>query len=196
MLLSPHHQEPYLEALAEGFAREGARRTADDFEVAATVPMLISDDVEAAADALRHYYALYFGGMGAKGKNFHANVPIRMGYGDMVETVQDLYLSGKKQEAAEAIPFELIDQMSLIGPPDKIRHDLEAWRDSFVTTLLIGGDVGHRAHRRRARPRLAQSRRPMRPLCDQELMSTRNASATMNHSKPVTSFAPEAHITA
>ena len=141
MLLSPHHQELYREALAEGFAREGARRTADDFEVAATVPMLVSDDVEAAADALRHYYALYFGGMGAKGKNFHANVPIRMGYGDMVETVQDLYLDGKKQEAAEAIPFELIDQMSLIGPPDKIRHDLEAWRDSFVTTLLIGGDA-------------------------------------------------------
>jgi len=140
MLLSPAHLEPYEEALAEGFARDGARRGADDFEVAATVPMLISDDVEAAADALRHYYALYFGGMGAKGKNFHANVPIRMGYGDMVETVQDLYLAGKKQEAAEAIPFELIDQMSLIGPPDKIRHDLEAWRDSFVTTLLIGGD--------------------------------------------------------
>jgi hypothetical protein len=59
----------------------------------------------------------------------------------MVETVQDLYLSGKKQEAAAAIPFELIDQLSLIGPPEKIRHDLEAWRDSFVTTLLVAGDV-------------------------------------------------------
>ena len=79
--------------------------------------------------------------MGAKGKNFHANVPIRMGYGDMVETVQDLYLAGKKDEAAAAIPFELIEKMSLIGPEDKIRHDLEAWRESFVTTLLIGGDV-------------------------------------------------------
>jgi F420-dependent oxidoreductase-like protein len=141
MLLSPHHQEIYREALAEGFARPGARRSADDFEVAATVPMIVSADVEAAADALRHYYALYFGGMGAKGTNFHANVPIRMGYGEMVETVQDLYLSGKKQEAAAAIPFELIDQLSLIGPPEKIRHDLEAWRDSFVTTLLVAGDV-------------------------------------------------------
>jgi hypothetical protein len=80
--------------------------------------------------------------MGAKGKNFHANVPIRMGYGDMVETVQDLYLSGKKDEAAAEIPFELIEKMSLIGPEDKIRHDLEAWRDSFVTTLLVAGDVG------------------------------------------------------
>jgi F420-dependent oxidoreductase-like protein len=141
MLLSPHHQEIYREALAEGFARPGARRSADDFEVAATVPMIVSADAEAAADALRHYYALYFGGMGAKGTNFHANVPIRMGYGEMVETVQDLYLSGKKQEAAAAIPFELIDQLSLIGPPEKIRDDLEAWRDSFVTTLLVAGDV-------------------------------------------------------
>src|SRR5215212_4777520 len=97
MLLSPQHLEPYEEALAEGFARDGARRSAEDFEVAATVPMIVSDDVNAAADMLRHYYALYFGGMGAKGRNFHANVPIRMGYGDMVETVQDLYLAGKKQ---------------------------------------------------------------------------------------------------
>ena len=141
MLLSPHHQQPYAEALAEGFARPGARRSAEDFEIAATVPMLVSDDLESAADALRHYYALYFGGMGAKGKNFHANVAIRMGYGEMIETVQDLYLEGRKQEAAAAIPIELIDQMSLIGPREKIRDDLEAWRESFVTTLLIGGDV-------------------------------------------------------
>ena len=144
MLLSPEpgHLQLYNDALAEGFARENARRSADDFEVAAMVPMIVSDDVEGAADALRHYYALYFGGMGAKGKNFHANVPIRMGYGDMVETVQDLYLDGKKDEAAAAIPFELINQMSLIGPEDKIRHDLDAWRESFVTTILIGGDIG------------------------------------------------------
>jgi hypothetical protein len=80
--------------------------------------------------------------MGAKGKNFHANVPIRMGYGEMVEKVQDLYLSGKKDEAAAEIPFELIEKMSLIGPKDKIRDDLEAWRDSFVTTILVAGDVG------------------------------------------------------
>jgi F420-dependent oxidoreductase-like protein len=142
MLLSPQHQDIYTEPLAEGFARENARHSAEDFEVAAMVPMIVADDVEAAANALRHYYALYFGGMGAKGKNFHANVPIRMGYGEMVETVQDLYLDGKKDEAAAAIPFELIDQMSLIGPEDKIRHDLDAWRDSFVTTIMIAGDLG------------------------------------------------------
>jgi F420-dependent oxidoreductase-like protein len=140
MLFSPAHEDMYREVLDEGFGRDGARRGPDDFEVAATVPFLVSDDVQAAADALRPYYALYFGGMGAKGRNFHANVAIRMGHGDMVETVQDLYLSGRKDEAAAAIPFELIDQLSLIGPADKIRHDLEAWRESLVTTLLIGGD--------------------------------------------------------
>jgi F420-dependent oxidoreductase-like protein len=141
MLFSPGYEDFYRDALAEGFAREGARRTFDDFEVAATVSFIVSDDVRAAADGLRHFYALYFGGMGAKGKNFHANVAIRMGYEAMVDEVQDLYLAGRNDDAAAAIPQELIEQLSLIGPPDKIRHDLEAWRDSLVTTLLVAGDA-------------------------------------------------------
>jgi F420-dependent oxidoreductase-like protein len=141
MLFSPGYEDFYRDALAEGFAREGARRSFEDFEVAATVPFIVSDDVHAAADGLRHFYALYFGGMGAKGKNFHANVAIRMGYEAMIDEVQDLYLEGRKDEAAAAIPHELIEQVSLIGPPDKIRNDLEAWRDSLVTTLLVTGDA-------------------------------------------------------
>jgi F420-dependent oxidoreductase-like protein len=140
MLFSPE-QSYFTDALNEGFSRPGARRSAEDFEVAATVPLIVTDDVDAAADMLRPFYALYFGGMGAKGKNFHANVPIRMGYEEMVEKVQDLYLDGKKDEAAAAIPRELIERLSLIGPPDKIRHDLEPWRESVVTTLLISGDA-------------------------------------------------------
>jgi F420-dependent oxidoreductase-like protein len=142
LLFSPAHEDFYRDALAEGFAREGARRDFDSFEVAATVPLIVSDDVQAAADALRPYYALYFGGMGAKGRNFHANVAIRMGHEAMVDEVQDLYLSGRKDEAAARIPFELIDELSLIGPPDKIRHDLDAWRESIVTTILVAGDRG------------------------------------------------------
>jgi hypothetical protein len=59
----------------------------------------------------------------------------------MVDTVQDLYLEGKKDEAGAAIPQQLIEDLSLIGPPDKIRHDLEAWRDSIVTMLLVTGDA-------------------------------------------------------
>jgi F420-dependent oxidoreductase-like protein len=140
MLFSPTLPGYFEDALAEGFAREGARRTKDDFEVAATVPLIVSDDVDAAADMLRPFYALYFGGMGAKGKNFHANVPIRLGYEREIEEIQDLYLAGKKDEAAARIPREIIESMSLIGPPDKIRHDLEAWRESIVTTLLVTGD--------------------------------------------------------
>ncbi|HUA46751.1 MAG TPA: LLM class F420-dependent oxidoreductase [Solirubrobacteraceae bacterium] len=140
MLLSPHERF-YADALAEGFARPGARRSAEEFEVAAMVPLIVHDDVETAVDWVRPFYALYFGGMGAKGgKNFHANVAIRMGYESDIVAIQDLYLDGKKDEAAAKIPSELIQKMSLLGPADKIRHDLEAWKDSFVTTLLIQGD--------------------------------------------------------
>ena len=140
LFYSPHHDEFYREALSEGFAQPGARHQQDDFEVAATVPLMVTDDVEQAADALRPGYALYFGGMGAKGANFHANVAIRMGYEQDVAKIQELYLSGHKQEAAAAIPTKLIEQLTLIGSKEKIRHDLEAWRDSIVTTLLVGGD--------------------------------------------------------
>jgi F420-dependent oxidoreductase-like protein len=141
MLFDPRNPGYFEEALNEGFSREGARRSKDDFEVAATVPLLITDDIEAAADMLRPFYALYFGGMGAKGKNFHANVAIRMGYEEMVDEVADLYLEGKRDEAGAAIPTELIEKLSLIGPKEKVREDLEAWRESLVTTLLIQGDV-------------------------------------------------------
>ncbi|MDQ6836409.1 MAG: LLM class F420-dependent oxidoreductase [Actinomycetota bacterium] len=140
LFYSPHHDDFYREALAEGLQRDGARHTAEDFEVAATVPLIVTDDTEAAIDAVRPMYALYFGGMGARGTNFHANVAIRMGYEAEVEQIQNLYLAGRKDEAAAALPAKLIEQLTLIGPEDKIRHDLEAWRESIVTTLLIGGD--------------------------------------------------------
>jgi F420-dependent oxidoreductase-like protein len=149
MLFSPTHEQMYRDALAEGFARPGARRTLDDFEICATVPFIVTDDLDAGIDALRPFYALYFGGMGAKGKNFHANVAIRMGYEAMVDEVQELYLSGKKHEAGAAIPARLIEALSLVGPKDKIRHDLEAWR------ILSGGgprlDRHDAADRRRCR---------------------------------------------
>jgi F420-dependent oxidoreductase-like protein len=141
MLFSPTHQQLHADALAEGFARPGARRSAEDFEVAATVPLIVSDDVDAALDALRPFYALYFGGMGAKGKNFHANVAIRMGYEREVAEIQELYLSGKKDEAGAKIPRTLIEEMSLVGPIEKVRDDVAKWRESIVTTLLVSGDA-------------------------------------------------------
>ncbi len=142
MLFAPSvYDELYRPSLEEGFAREGARRSAEDFEICATVPLIVSDDVQAAADALRPFYALYFGGMGAKGENFHANVPIRMGYEREVAEIQELYLSGHKEEAGAKIPLALIEELSLIGPREKIREDLAKWRDSPVTTLLLSGDA-------------------------------------------------------
>ena len=105
------------------------------------MPLIVTDDIEAAADMMRPMYALYFGGMGAKNVNFHANVPIRMGYEAEVRKIQDLYLDGKKEEAMAAVPQKLIEELTLIGPKEKIRDELEAWRDSAVTTLLIGGEV-------------------------------------------------------
>jgi F420-dependent oxidoreductase-like protein len=141
MLFSPANEELFRDSLEEGWARPGARRSAEDFEVAATVPLIVTDDVEQAVNALRPFYALYFGGMGAKGRNFHANVAIRMGHGEMIERVQDLYLEGKKDDAAAAIPSGLIEELSLIGSREKIRDDLERWRESIVTTLLVAGDA-------------------------------------------------------
>ena len=140
MLFSPVHQDIYRSALQEGFSRPGARRKPEEFEVAATVPFIVSDDVEAAVDVLRPFYALYFGGMGAKGVNFHANVAIRMGYEQEVDEIQDLYLGGRKDEAFAKVPRQLIEELSLIGPREKIRDDLAKWRESIVTTLLVSGD--------------------------------------------------------
>jgi F420-dependent oxidoreductase-like protein len=137
---SPRHEDLYRGPLEEGFARDGARRKPDEFEVAATVPLIVTDEIDSAIDAVRPMYALYFGGMGARSANFHANVPIRMGYEAEVREIQELYLDGKKDEAAAAVPKKLIEQLTLIGPADKIRHDLEPWRESSVTTLLVSGD--------------------------------------------------------
>jgi F420-dependent oxidoreductase-like protein len=140
LFFSPEHQDIYTVSLQKGFAREGARRTAEEFEVAATVPFILSDDIDAAADALRPFYALYFGGMGAKGANFHANVAIHMGYEAEVDEIAELYLAGRKDDAAAKVPRKLIEDMALIGPREKIREDLARWRESIVTTLLISGD--------------------------------------------------------
>ncbi len=147
MLFSPSQQDVYKGYLEEGFARReknphsSPRRTLEDFQVNATVPLIVSEDIDAAADALRPFYALYFGGMGAKGANFHANVAIRMGYEKEVDEIAELYLSGKKDEAGAKVPRKLIEEMSLIGPKEKIRDELDRWRESIVTTLLVSGDA-------------------------------------------------------
>jgi F420-dependent oxidoreductase-like protein len=141
LFYSPKDEGFYRDALGEGFARPGARRAADDFEVACTVPVIIHDDVEAAADMYRPVMALYIGGMGARDQNFHKDVFARMGYEAETDRIQQLYLEGRKDEAAAAVPTSLIEETILVGPPEKIRDDLEMWRESIVTTLLVSGDV-------------------------------------------------------
>ena len=138
LFYSPHHDaELYRPCLEEGFARR--ERPHDDFEIHASIPFIVHDDVEQAADMIRPRFALYFGGMGARSMNFHREVPVRMGYEAEARRIQELYLEGRKDEAAAAVPTKLIEQLALIGPADKIRHDLEAWRASSVTSLLIAG---------------------------------------------------------
>ena len=141
LFYSPYHDGFYREALSEGLGRPGARRRAEEFEVAATVPLIVTDSVEAVVDMLRPMYALYFGGMGSRSANFHADVAIRMGYEAEVAKIQELYLGGHKAEAAAAVPTKLVEQLALIGPREKIRDELAAWRESVVTTLLIAGDA-------------------------------------------------------
>ncbi|MCU1686506.1 MAG: luciferase family protein [Amycolatopsis sp.] len=141
LFFSPKTNGFYRDALAEGFARPGARHTADDFEVPASVPVIVHDDVEAAADFIKPSLALYIGGMGAKGVNFHHDVFARMGYEDVANRVQELYLQGRKAEAVAAIPTRLVEDTALIGPAAKIRDELAAWEETVVTTLLVRGDA-------------------------------------------------------
>jgi F420-dependent oxidoreductase-like protein len=138
---APREDGFYRAALDEGFARPTARRTPDDFEIACTVPIIVTDDLEAAADAYRPMLALYIGGMGAREANFHNEVFARMGYEAEAKEIQDLYLDGKKAEAAAAVPMQLVEDTALIGPKEKIRDGLEMWRESVVTTLLVAGDI-------------------------------------------------------
>ncbi len=136
-LFSPQHMSEFSAALADGFARPGARRSAEDFEVIASCPVRIDDDVDRAADALRPMLALYVGGMGAREKNFHFDVFVRMGFEAQARQIQQLYLDGRKQEAAAAVPTSMVESIALIGPRDKIRDDLAAWRESIATTLVV-----------------------------------------------------------
>jgi alkanesulfonate monooxygenase SsuD/methylene tetrahydromethanopterin reductase-like flavin-dependent oxidoreductase (luciferase family) len=142
LFFSPKSDGFYREALGEGFARPGARHKLGDFEVAASVPVIIDDDVEAAADVIRPTLALYIGGMGAKKTNFHLDVFSRLGYDDACATIQDHFLGGRKSDAIAAVPTGLVEDVALVGPVAKIRDELGAWRDTVLTTLLVQGTRG------------------------------------------------------
>ncbi len=138
IFFSPRHDKMYTDALAEGFARRDGGKP-PHFEVNPMVTVSINDDVEVAADALRPMIALYVGGMGAKEMNFHFDVFCRMGYEGEAHKIQDLYLDGHQADAMAAVPTAMVEEICLIGPVNKIRHDLEMWNASMVTSMLING---------------------------------------------------------
>ena len=139
IFFSPKSDPFYRDALAEGFARAGARRSPADFEVACAVSIVPLPDVEAAADLVRPMLALYIGGMGARTMNFHYDVFARMGYEAECAKIQELYLAGNKRDAIAAVPTRLVEEVALVGPVEKIKDDLEQWKRTCVTTLLVGG---------------------------------------------------------
>ncbi len=108
------------------------------FEIAATVSVLVGDDVQALRDALKPHLALYVGGMGARGRNFYNALVRRYGWEAEAERIQELYLSGRQREAIAAVPDELVDAVALVGPKERIRDRLAAWRETPVTTLIVG----------------------------------------------------------
>ena len=139
LFFSPKENGFYQQCLDDGFAKAGDPSKKDRFEVASGMYIIPGDDAEKCADFVRPFLALYAGGMGARGANFHFEVFARMGYEDVALKVQDLYLQGKKQEAAAAIPLAMVEDVALVGPPDKIKAELEQWKETCITTFLVSG---------------------------------------------------------
>jgi F420-dependent oxidoreductase-like protein len=127
--------ETHRPMLEEGFARRGGRP--EGWDLAAHVPVVVTDDVQAGRDLLKPLLALYVGGMGAKGQNFYTRLAERYGYADAAATVQDLYLGGKRNEAIAAVPDALVDEVALVGDRARIADRVAAFRDCGVTTLVL-----------------------------------------------------------
>jgi F420-dependent oxidoreductase-like protein len=127
--------EQYNAWLDEGFARSGRGR--EGFEIAASAQVVITDDPAEAIAGLRPVVALYAGGMGAKGRNFHAELFGRMGYGPVVEEIGRLFLAGRKAEAAAAVPDELVDEIAIIGSRQAVRDRIAEWEKAGVTMMLV-----------------------------------------------------------
>ena len=134
---SPRVAGMYKSWLAEGFARPTARRTAAEFEIATNCQVVVTDDVDAAAAAMKPMLAFYIGGMGAKDMNFHKEVFARMGYEAEVEKIQDLFFDGRREEAMAAVPDQLPRDISLMGTLPQIRDELAAWEEAGVTMLVV-----------------------------------------------------------
>ena len=135
---SPRIATMYNEWLDEGFARPGARHTRETFEICATAQVVVTDDRPAIMELMKPHLALYVGGMGAEGTNFHADVYRRMGYADVVDEVTRLFRSDRKDEAAKVIPDELVDDSAIVGDLAYVQEQIKAWEASGVTMMVVG----------------------------------------------------------
>lgn len=133
----PGSMPQYRPWLETGFRRAGGGKSLEQFEIYAMLPVVIDRDVRAAINRMKPDVALYVGGMGARGKNFHNDLMVRQGFPEAAARIQELYLAGRKEEATAAVPDELIDLRALVGPPDRIRERYRAWESSGATALLV-----------------------------------------------------------
>jgi F420-dependent oxidoreductase-like protein len=124
---------PHLEA---GFARAGGGKSLRAFDLAPSVVVVVGPDAARCREAVKPRLALYVGGMGARGKNFYNELVRRYGFEEAARSIQDLYLAGRKDEAAAAVPDALVDEVALCGPRERIREHLSKWRDAGITTLI------------------------------------------------------------
>jgi F420-dependent oxidoreductase-like protein len=138
---SPRIAGMYNEWLDEGFARPGARRTRETFEICATAQVVVTDDRPAIMELMKPHLALYMGGMGAEDTNFHADVYRRMGYAEVVDDVTKLFRSGRqdgKDQAAKVIPDELVDDSAIVGDLAYVQQQIKAWEAAGVTMMVVG----------------------------------------------------------
>jgi F420-dependent oxidoreductase-like protein len=112
-------------------------RARDGFEIAPSAPAALTDDVQSGRDALKQYYSFYVGGMGARGKNFYNDLFARYGYERQAREIQDAFLDGRQRDAAALVPDEFVDEVALVGPVERMRDRLAAWRESGATTVLV-----------------------------------------------------------
>jgi F420-dependent oxidoreductase-like protein len=140
--MDPNKYDVLGESIEQGFEKAGNGKSLKNFDIAPFVTVAMNDDLDAAYDALRPWLALYIGGMGAKNKNFYHEYATRLGYGDAANQIQELYLSGKKPEAEALVPNELLDEVSLIGPRERIIERLGPWKEAGkrgeVGSMLLG----------------------------------------------------------
>jgi len=134
---APAHARIFEDSIREGMARSGRDRAS--FDVAPFAPLIVGDDVENCRNLVKPTLALYVGGMGARNKNFYNSLVRRYGYEEAADVIQELYLDGKKLEAAAAVPDELVDDVALCGPKERLADQLEMWREAKVDTLIVGG---------------------------------------------------------